>query len=101
MKLTDVRLSGLLIEPNLAASLGWGDQEQNRYFYGPSAAGSSISNASYGLWFVFPEEADRNYPIIQLQHFEVLGDSNRRAEYARGHGEGWLFSFIATYGVLE
>ena len=88
------------IEPNLFASLGWGDGLHNRYFYGPSAYNSGLNNLSYGLWFAFPDESDRYFPIIQLKHFQTLG-INKNADYARDYNEGWLFSFIATYGVLE
>ena len=102
VKLLDFRIPGTqtLIEPNAYTSIGWGDASHNRYFYGPSANESGFNNFSYGLWFAFPEEADRFYPIIQLRHFQALGP-NRNGEYAQGRNEGWLFSFIATYGFLE
>ena len=89
-----------LIEPNLLASIGWADAAHNQYFYGPAANQSGFNQISYGLWFAFPEEADRNYPIIQIRHFQTLG-SNRNGEYAQGRDSGWVFSFIATYGVLD
>jgi hypothetical protein len=93
--------AGSLIEPNFYTAVGWGDSHHNQYFYGPTANESGFNNLSYGLWFAFPEDADRYYPIIQLTHFEILGDTNKAASYANGRGEGWLFSFIATVGVLE
>jgi hypothetical protein len=92
---------GSLLEPGFHASMGWGDSAHNRYFYGPTADQASLNNLAYGLWVAFPEEADRYFPVIQLTHFEVLGNSNRAASYAQNRGEGWLFSFIATVGVLE
>lgn len=88
------------IEPNLFAAAGWGDLDHNRYFYGPTADAEGLNNFSYGLWFAFPDEADRFYPIIQVTHFETLG-TNRMAQYAQNNSDGWLVSFIATYGVLE
>jgi hypothetical protein len=91
--------SGPKIEPNFYSSLGWGDSQHNQYFYGPSAQNSEFNNFSYGVWFSFPEEADRFYPIILLKHFEVIGKS-QDAEFARERNQGWLISFIATYGVL-
>lgn len=102
IKLFDFRLpfAETKIEPNLFASVGWGDTNHNQYFYGPSANGNGLNNLSYGLWMAFPEEADRFYPIVQIKHFQVLGD-HANAEYAKNNSEGWLFSFIATYGVLE
>jgi hypothetical protein len=89
------------IEPNFYASIGWGDAHHNQYFYGPSADQGGFNNLSYGLWFAFPEEADRFYPIIQMTHFEVLGSKNKSAEFSVGRNEGWLFSLIATEGLLE
>ena len=87
-------------EPNLLLSLGWGDSAHNKYFYGPSAESSSLNNASYGIWFAFPELSDRYYPIIQVRHFSTLG-TNSDGELAMGRNNGWLISFIATYGILE
>lgn len=91
--------TGPKIEPNFYSSLGWGDSQHNQYFYGPSAQSSEFNNFSYGVWFSFPEEADRFYPIILLKHFEVIGQS-REAEFARERNQAWLLSFIVTYGVL-
>lgn len=91
--------NGPIIEPNLYFSVGWGDNRHNQYVYGPSADQSELNNVSYGIWFNFPEEADRFYPIIQVRHFEVLGHS-KSAEYAKNSNSGFLISFIATYGVL-
>ncbi len=102
IKLFDFRMPGLglKIEPNFYSSIGWGDSSHNQYFYGPSANTSGFNNFSYGLWFAFPNEADRFYPIIQIRHFQVIG-SNSNAEYAAGRNDGWLISFIASYGVLD
>lgn len=88
-----------IIEPNLYASLGWGDAPHNQYFYGPSANSSGFNNLSYGIWFAFPEESDRFYPIVQIKRFQALGDY-QTTEFSRGRNEGWLFSFIATVGIL-
>ena len=88
------------IEPNFFLSLGWGTSAHNQYFYGPESNSDSFNNLAYGFWFAFPEEADRFYPIIQVKHFEVLG-KNKEASYAKNRNEGWLISFIATYGLLE
>ena len=100
-KLFDLKVpfAGTKIEPNFFASVGWGDKAHNQYFYGPDVEQSGFNNLAYGLWFVFPEEADRFYPIIQLRHFQTLGQ-NRDGAYASGRSEGWLLSFIATAGVL-
>lgn len=87
------------LEPNFFITTGWGDQRHNQYLYGPSANQDEFNNFSYGVVVSFPKETDRFYPIIMLRHFEALGKS-RKAEYARD-SEGWLFSFIASYNVLN
>lgn len=101
IKLFDFRLPrvGTKIEPNLYASAGWGDSNHNLYFYGPAAGVSGFNNLSYGIWFALPEEADRYYPIIQIKHFETIGRF-RQGQFAEGRSDGWLFSFIATAGIL-
>jgi hypothetical protein len=103
LKLFDIKPSALnvKIEPNLFASVGYGDAKHNSYFYGPEADKAGLNNLSYGLWFAFPEEADRNYPIILIEHFEVLGERNKNALFAKDRNSGFLFSFIATVGLLE
>ena len=101
IKLFDFKLprADLLIEPNLYFSMGWGDERHNKYLYGPSANKSEITNFSYGVWFAFPDEADRFYPIVQVKHFSLVGKA-KSAEYLQDTS-GVLISFIATYGVLE
>lgn len=100
-KLINLSLLNTNIEPNLFGSIGWGDSKHNKHFYGQSASENGFNNISYGLRFAFPGEADRFYPIIQLTRFEIIGDKNRFAEYSFGNNKGWLFSVIATYGLLE
>lgn len=101
-KITDfsVPVGQVKLEPNLFGSIGWGDSNHNEFFYGPSARENGLNNISVGIWTVFPEEADRSFPVIFLKYFKTL-DRFSRAEYANGRGEGWLFSVIATFGVLE
>lgn len=87
------------IEPNIFSSIGWGDKAHNKFFYGPSSDSSGFNNVAFGIWFALPEEADRFYPIIQIKHFRVL-DEYKNSEFAKDRSDGWLFSFIATYGFL-
>jgi hypothetical protein len=101
VKVYEFNLFNYRIEPNVFGSVGWGDSAHNQYLYGPSASQDGFNNANYGLWFAFPDEADRYYPILLLSHYSVLGSQNRNAEYARGRNEGYLFSLIATVGVLD
>lgn len=85
------------IEPNIFASVGWGDHAHNLYFYG-SGAPAGVNNVAYGLWFAFPEKADRYYPIVQFRRFQTVG-KNSRAAFANGPDEGWLVSFIASVSL--
>jgi hypothetical protein len=91
---------GTLMEPNAFVSVGWGSSQHNRYVYGESQGGSGLNNLTYGLWVAFPEEADRNYPIIQVRHFQALGDF-RDSSLAKDRSDGWLISVIATAGLLN
>ena len=97
-KIFSTSVLGTILEPNLAGSLGWGSAAHNKYFYGLEK--SDWNNLSYGFWVAFPNEADRYYPILQLMRFSTLGD-NRNAPLAMGRNDGFLFSFIATFGILE
>ena len=88
----------MLSEPNLMLSFGIGDSRHNQYFYGPSDTAKGINNVSAGVWFAFPEEADRWYPVIQVYAFEAIGDHGK-AEFSTGRNRGVMFSFIATTGI--
>lgn len=99
LRLGSARILTKKLEPNLAASIGWGDAAHNQFLYGPSDK-EGFSTLSYGIWFAFPEDADRKFPIIQFTRFMVLGD-HRNAEYARGRDEGYLISLIGSYDFLK
>ncbi len=88
------------IEPNVFVNIGWGDAAHNQYYYGPSMYKSGLNNISYGLWFAFPEDSDRFYPIIQITRFDTIGDF-KAGEYAVGRNQGWLFSVIATHRFIK
>jgi hypothetical protein len=100
VKVGNLNLLKTELEPNIFSSVGWGDGLHNQYFYGPDVKKSGLNNLSLGLWIVLPHEADRFYPIIQLAHFQSLA-SFREGEYSHERNEGFLFSFIATYGLLD
>jgi len=100
LKLGSFRILETELEPNLFSSLGWGDRLHNQYFYGDDIKASGINNWSKGLWIALPEEADRFYPIIQLNHFQTIG-SFHKGRYAQGRSQGLLISFIATLGLLD
>lgn len=90
----------LQLEPNFVFTVGVGDRAHNQYFYGPNDEALGINNISYGFWVAFPKEADRAFPILQLTRFSVIGD-HRTAAYADQRNEGFLLSFLATYGFLD
>lgn len=93
VKLFNFNLFRTKIEPNLALSYGAGDLDHNAYFYGPNNQNWGVANSTAGLWFAFPEEADRFYPIIQIIRYSTHGLQN--------NSQGYLFSFIATMGLFE
>lgn len=99
LKLFHFRALEMLLEPNFVTALGWGDSAHNQFYYGPSMSKDGLTNVSYGLWLAFPEEADRYFPIIQLTHFQTIGDFSR-GEFAINRNEGWVFSLIASVGLL-
>ena len=88
------------LEPNFVATVGTADRSHNQYFYGPDDEALGVNNISYGFWIAFPTEADRAFPIVQFTRFSTVGD-HRKARYADGRNEGFLISFIATYGFLD
>lgn len=101
VKVTDFELLSTRIEPQVFASVGWGQKEHNQYFYGPSADADGFNNLNYGLWLTLPETADRFFPIILISHYEVLGDKNKHAQFAEGNNQGYLVTVIASIGLLD
>lgn len=101
VKVADFELFNTPVEPQVFASVGWGQKAHNQYFYGPSADEDGFNNLSYGLWLTLPETADRFFPIILISHYEVLGDKNKQAQYAQGHNQGYLVTFTASIGLLD
>ena len=63
--------------------------------------GSRDNQAGFWRECLLAETADRFYPIILLSHFEVLGEKNKQAQYAKSNNEGYLVTFIATIGLLD
>ncbi len=92
-KIFDFRIFGTLLEPNLVGSFGYGDAAHNGYLYGPAEAKLGPVNSTVGVWVAFPEQADRFYPILQIMKFSTQGLNQ--------NSQGYLFSFIATIGLLE
>lgn len=101
LKLFSGNLFGTTLEPNLVLGAGWGDTPMNAYFYGPNAGPTGINHFDYGFWLALPELSDRYYPIVQVMHFQTLGDANRAGTFAVNRNEGFLFSFIASVRLLN
>ena len=78
-----------MIQPQLFATLGWGDGRHNEYLYG-SARESGFNHVAYGIMIVSPSRIDPHYPVIQLYRYDVLGDLNQ---------SGTLVSQVSGYHV--
>lgn len=102
VKLFDFKtaLSKARLEPNFVYTTGWGDRRHNEYAYGSRKGSGSASYRSYGLWVAIPEVVDRYYPNLQLTYFET-SKSQRDGVFAKNRDHGILFSFIASFSVLD
>jgi|GEM_PF-2533338 len=102
IKLFDFKtsLSGARLEPNFVYTTGIGDKRHNDYAYGPGEGASGQTYHSYGLWLAIPEVVDRYYPNVQLTYFET-SSSQRDGVFAKDRDQGVLFSFIASFSVLD
>lgn len=101
IKISEIEMFHKKIEPHAVLRIGLGDENHNRYFYGPTANADGLNNWAYGIMLEFPEDADRLVPVIQLMRFETLGADRKNASYAKDHDEGFLFSAIATANFLN
>lgn len=88
------------LEPNFVYTTGWGDRRHNDYAYGSKKSTGSNTYNSYGLWVAIPEVVDRYYPNLQLTYFET-SKSHRDGSFAKKRDQGVLFSFIASFSVLD
>lgn len=93
-------LKASTVEPNLFVTLGAGDQNHNKYYYG-ALDSNGLNNLSYGVWFHFNDLSDRNNPVITIKHFEVLGEKNKNGILAREHSDGWAATFIYTHDLVK
>lgn len=102
VKLFDFKtsLSRARLEPNFVYTTGIGDKRHNNYAYGPGEGSSGQTYHSYGLWLAIPEVVDRYYPNVQLTYFET-SKSQRNGVFAKDRDKGILFSFIASFSVLD
>lgn len=87
-------------EFNIFATLGWGNENHNQYFYGPGAR-AGITHLSTGFWVNFPERADRYTPIVMLKYYQVLDSQNKTQAYAKGNDQGILLTMVGAYPIFE
>lgn len=102
VKLFDFRLpiSKATLQPNFIYTTGWGDRRHNSYAYGPGDSANGPTYRSYGIWLAIPEVVDRYYPNMQLTYFETIGNHRNRT-FSQGRDHGVMFSFIASFSVLD
>lgn len=93
-------LSKARLEPNFVYTTGFGDRRHNDYAYGPGEGAGGPTYRSYGLWLAIPEVVDRYYPNVQLTYFETA-NAQRDGVFAKERDKGVLFSFIASFSVLD
>ena len=85
------------IEIDFISTLGVGDDNYNKYFYGPDSSTSTTNNRTgfyeVGLIGTLPTSIDRYYPGLQIKYFEVIGP-NKNAMYIKdGKNRGIYFTF--------
>lgn len=102
IKLFDFKtsLSKARLEPNFVYTTGIGDKRHNAYTYGTGGGAGGQTYHSYGLWLAIPEAVDRYYPNVQLTYFET-SSSQSDGVFAKDRDKGVLFSFIASFSLLD
>ena len=102
VKLFDFKtpLSSARLEPNLVYTTGLGNSRHNNYAYGAGGEAGDLTYHSLGIWVAIPEVVDRFYPNLQLTYFETAS-SQRNGVFAKDRNHGILFSFIASFSVLD
>lgn len=93
-------LSSARLEPNLVYTTGLGNSRHNNYAYGAGGDAGDLTFHSIGIWVAIPEVVDRFYPNLQLTYFETAS-SQRNGVFAKDRSHGILFSFIASFSVLD
>ncbi len=62
-----------LVEPQIFASIGFGDSRHNHYLYGTNVPNeSALTDFEVGLRIVSPSKFDRYFPAFELSYFSVL-----------------------------
>lgn len=87
------------LEPDLFASLGFGDLKNNQYYYGKNANRFGTNNFEIGLNILVPEEVDRYYSVAQIHYFEVLNQTNKNADFSKNNNHGFQITFTMVKNV--
>ena len=77
LRLTVTRLhtegEGTLIQPQLFATVGYGDAGYNLYQYGAGAGQAGFNYLSFGLYIISPSRIDSSFPVVELAYHQTLG----------------------------
>lgn len=63
----------LNLKTNIFFEAGYGDHKHNEYLYGNDESG--VTYQSYGINLSTPEVIDSFWPVIQIEHFELLNSA--------------------------
>lgn len=89
-----------LLQPQIFASLLWGDSRHNDYWYGTGPGHSGLSAWSAGLLITSPARIDPAYPILQLQYYELIGDSIRDGRLVTDKTSGVHLNLTIAFGLM-
>jgi hypothetical protein len=88
------------IQPQLFASVGWGDRLHNSYQYGSEAEMSGWNNFSYGLMVLAPTRLDSHYPVLTVSHYQVLGQS-KQGNWVADKTSGFNVSALVAFAITK
>ncbi len=87
------------LQPQVFATLGWGDSKHNGYLYGAGANSSGFNHVAYGFMLVAPARTDPHYAVIQLYRYDVLGQSNRNGSLV-SQRSGYHLDITVALGIF-
>jgi hypothetical protein len=87
------------VQPQLFASLGWGDARHNQYLYGAGSGSAGLNHIAYGIMVAAPARIDPHFPVLQLYRYDVLGQANRNGSLV-SQTFGYHLDAIFALGIL-
>ncbi len=87
------------VEPQLFATLGYGDSRHNAFWYG-AGKGAGFSHVEYGIAVVSPARIDRHFPVFRLFRFDVLGNPTSGPGMLLAQTGGWQVEATVAFGLL-